>query len=144
MKNGVNMAIVKLDLRAPEYLLLFDKGKTLDPIFFYYAPDFSVINLTGWTARMQARATIDGSTVLTGFDLTTENDGLAIVTGDCELEKEEITIVDCYGVQLNVSATVTAAIAWTTAYFDLELVTPSGKVLPFVKGTLQAENEVTR
>jgi len=137
------MADKILDLRAPRIIIKFDKGKTFDPIFYYYAPDFSVINLTGWTARMQARLTADAVAVLTGFDLTTENGGLTIVTGTFSPE-DGVTIIDAYGVQIHVSATVTAAIVWVGAEFEVELISPSGKVLPFIKGSLIPDAETTR
>jgi len=137
------MAAKTLDLRAPSIVVKFDKGKTFAPIFYYLAPDYSVINITGWTARMQARATVNAATVLSGFDLNTENSGLAIVTGDCSPE-DGVNVTGAYGVQVNVSATTTAAIDWASATFDIELIGPSGAVYPFIKGTLTPDNETTR
>lgn len=137
------MAQKTLDLRAPSILVKFDKGKTLAPIFYYLAPDYSVINIAGWAARMQARSTVDAQTVLPGFDLTTENGGLAIVSGDCSPE-EGVTVTGAYGVQVNVSSVITAAIDWPSAAFDIELIGPSGAVYPFIKGTLTPDNETTR
>lgn len=126
-----------LDLRAPSINIKFDKGKTLNPVFFYYNEDGTVVNLTGYTARMQARETIDAATTV--LDLTTENGGLSIVN-----QTDPNTELLAYGVKLNVTATTTAAIAWTSAVFDIELITPSAVVLPLVKGNLIPTNEVTR
>lgn len=132
-----------LDLRATRMTIKFDKGKTFDPVFYYYAPDYSVIDLTGWTARMQARLTLDAVTALPGFDLTTENGGLKIVIGTVSPE-EDVFIDNAYGVEVNILPEVTAAFGWTSAVFDLELVSPGGKVRPFIKGTLLADDEATR
>jgi|GEM_PF-2946003 len=137
------MAAKTLDLRAPSIIVKFDKGKTFAPIFYYLAPDYSVINIASWTARMQARSTVNAATVLAGFDLTTENGGLAIVTGDCSPE-DGITVTGAYGIQVNVAAATTAAIEWTGATFDIELIGPSGAVYPFIKGTLVPDSETTR
>lgn len=137
------MAAKILDLRAPSVTVKFDKGKTFAPVFYYLAPDYSVINIAGWAARMQARSTINAATVLTGFDLTTENGGLTIVTGDCSPE-DGINVIGAYGVRVSVSAVITAAIDWVSATFDIELIAPSGAVYPFIKGTLVPDNETTR
>jgi hypothetical protein len=130
-----------LDLRAPFLIIKFDKGKTLKPVFYCLGSDNSVVNLTGYTARMQARINSDdASTVLS---LTTENSGLSIVTGTATLSSGA-TVANSYGVKLNVDDSVTAAITWGNAYFDIELIDTSGDVLPFVKGQLIPYAEVTR
>lgn len=132
-----------LDLRAPAIKIKFDKGKTFAPIFYYLAVDNSVIDMTGWSARMQARATIDATSVLPGWDLSTPASGLAIVQGTATLE-DGTTIPNAWGVKLNVPPAITAAISWTSAVFDIEVIDPNGVVFPFLKGALYPDNEATR
>lgn len=87
------------------------------------------INLTGYTARMQIREDITSGTVL--ISLTTENGG--------------ITLGGVFGtITLLIMASVTAAIAWTTAVYDLEIISPSGIVTRLVEGRITVSPEVTR
>jgi hypothetical protein len=130
-----------LDLKAPSIDIKFDKGKTLKPVFYYLSPTNTVINLSGFKARMQARLSIDSETPL--WELTTENAGLSIVTGTATLA-DGTTVANAQGVKLNVTATQTAEIAWEKAVFDIELIEPGLDVVPFVKGTLKPYPEVTR
>lgn len=132
-----------LDLRAPAIKIKFDKGKTFAPIFYYLAVDNSVIDMTGWSARMQARATMDSPTVLSGWDLSSPSNGLAVVQGTATLE-DGTTIPNAWGVKLNVPPAITAAINWTSAVFDIEVIDTNGVVFPFLKGTLFPDNEATR
>lgn len=87
------------------------------------------VNLTGYTARAQFRATLADSTVL--LTLTTENGG--IVLGG---SAGTITLV--------VSAAVTAAMTWKAAVFDLEMVAPGGTIRRLMSGTASVSPEVTR
>ena len=85
-------------------------------------------DLTGYTARMKARPSITSDTVI--IDASTANG--------------KITIDPLVGViEVTVSATETAAMTFTTAVYDLELV--SGAVVTrLVQGTLTLSREVTR
>ncbi len=131
-----------LDLRPPSLTIKFDKGKTLNPVFYYLGKENAVVDLTGFQAHMQARLNTDAE-ILTGWDLTLVNNGLALTIGDAETDDGEI-IKDAHGVRLNVSDAVTAAIDWELAVFDIELIDPSGIVLPFLKGSLEPSDEQTR
>lgn len=147
-----------LDLTPPEVTIRFKKGATLDPIFLYLNENGTVTDLTGYTARMQAREDIEDTAVLTGFDLTTENGGLEIVTipsftapagtvlsNGIVLEVETV-YTNPYGVQMHVEAPVTASIDWQKSYFDVEIIepSPSTRVISIVDGTLEPKHEVTR
>ena len=130
-----------LDLRAPQIAIRFDKGKTLKPIFYFLGPAYEVINLTGYHARMQARVKVDdGSPVL---DLSTDTAGLDIIIGTATVPGRA-PITNAQGVQLNVTDAQTAAFTWQKAFFDIELIEPGGTVLPFIKGILMLDYEVTR
>lgn len=129
-----------LDLRATPVKIKFDKGKTLNPVFFYLSPTFSVIDLTGYTARMQVKLTYQDVTPL--FNLTTENGGLSIVTGIACLD-DGTSIPNAQGIKVNITSTQTAAITFPEAIFDIELINPFTVVLPFVKGILIPYSEVT-
>lgn len=87
------------------------------------------INLAGITGRMQIRADIDSTTVLA--ELTTLNGGILI---DNVLKTITLTI----------PASTTADFSFTTAVYDLELVSSGGQVTPFCGGILSLYKEVTR
>lgn len=130
-----------LDLRPPSVTIKFTKGSTLNPIFFYLGDKYSVIDLTGYKAHFQARNTATAASVISGFNLTTENGGLAIVTAIADTPKGPIT---AQGVQLNVSSLVTSGITFRTAVFGIEVTSPSGIVTTLVTGVLEPYVEPVR
>jgi len=133
------MAVKTLNLNPPELTITFTKGKTFNPIFYYLDKDNGVVDLTGYTARMQARV---DDVLLPDWDLTTENGKLTIVIGDTEVGEE--VIVNAQGIQVHVTDSVTAAITWELACYEMELIDPSLKVLPYIKGTLVPQDECVK
>lgn len=88
----------------------------------------TVFDLTGYTARMQARERCSSDSAL--LTLTTENAG--------------ITIDGAAGkITLFISATDTAAITYVTAVYDLELIS-GPEVLRFSEGRITVSKEITR
>lgn len=87
------------------------------------------INLAGFTGRMQLRADIDSTIILA--ELTTLNGGILI---DNVLKT----------ITLNIPASTTADFTFTTAVYDLELISSGGQVTPFCGGILSLYKEVTR
>ena len=128
------MANPVLDLTPSPLDIHFQKGSTFAPVFYYLAPDYSVINLSDFQAKMQARADYTSTEPLTGWDLTTENGGLVIVQGTVTLPDGTV-VTGAYGVQTNVAPEVTAAVTWAKAIYDCDIV-KDGNVTPLVKGHL--------
>lgn len=91
--------------------------------------DFSPVDLTGCTARMQARE--EHGSPLPLLELTTENGGITLggTTGVVDLLSAEEE---------------TAAMAWDEAVWDLEIVHPDGDVTRFAQGSINVSPEVTR
>lgn len=89
----------------------------------------NIVNLTNYTARMQARTShISGTVVL---DLTTAN--------------SKITLGGTAGtITLTLSAEETAAITQSSLAYDLELVSTEGIVTRLVEGQIVLTPEVTR
>lgn len=89
------------------------------------------VDLTGFTARMHIRNSIDATTTL--LELTTENSRIALggVAGT---------------VQLSVDASDTPALTFTEGVYDLELVDTggSGDVTRLTYGGVENRFEVTR
>jgi hypothetical protein len=87
------------------------------------------MDLAGCTARMQIRAEIDSEDVL--LELTTEN-------GRITLGAESGAI------DLRIEAEDTAAIAWDSGVYDLEIELSDGTVERFAQGSVVVSPEVTR
>lgn len=87
------------------------------------------VNLTGYTARMHIRDSVDASTTIA--TLTTENGG--------------ITLGGAAGtVELLMAAAATSAIAVSQAVYDLEIVDTLLKVTRLLEGSITFKKEVTR
>ena len=106
------------------------QGATFRKPLVWLAPDKTTpIDLTGCTARMQVRSEVESPAVL--LELTTENGGIAIDGPAGKLT-------------LRISPTATAAIAWESGVWDLEVVHPSGDVTRLAQGAISVSPEVTR
>lgn len=96
---------------------------TSDGYLQWYTPH----TLAGYTARMAIKNKVGGTVLLS---LTTENGGI-------ELDDSAKTIT------LNISATDTAALTWTTGTYDLEMVSSTGVVTSLMTGSVSVTKEVT-
>lgn len=86
------------------------------------------VDLTGFTARMQIRASVGAEETL--LELTTSNGGINI-------QVEGL-------ISLTITAEQTEAVDWLSAVYDLELVSPAGLVTRLVEGEISVSKEVTR
>lgn len=86
------------------------------------------IPLTGFTAKMQLRETIDSSTIL---ELTHLNGGIAIDAAN-------------YTITVTMTSAQTALFNFPTAIYSLELTDSNGDVTTFIQGNLTLIQEVTR
>ena len=112
---------------------LFDleikQGETLSLVATWRDSANALVNLTGYTARAQGRATYDASSTL--FSLTSSSG---------------ITLGGAAGtITITLSATATAALsAPQQGVWDLELVSGSGVVTRLLEGDLRILPEATR
>lgn len=105
-----------------------EQGATFRRVITWRDDDGNLVNLTGYTARMQVRR-IPGDTTL--LELTTAN-------GRISLGGSAGTIT------LLVTAAVTAALTkWPSAVYDLELIDGSGTVTRLLEGKMRFSPEVT-
>lgn len=103
------------------------QGATFNPVLTY-SIDGVVVNLTGYTARMQIRPSVDSDTILA--TLTTENGGILITPLAGQI-------------QLLMSATQTAALSFVVGVYDLEIIT-GVSVDRLLQGQVILSKEVTR
>lgn len=116
-------------MTAAAYDFVIEQGATLDKTFVWKDSTGTVINLSGYTARMQIRQTVGSSTIL--LELTTLNNRIIITPGQGKI-------------QLLVAAADTGAITWQRGKYDLELVSSTGVVTRLLYGDVEVSKEVTR
>lgn len=105
------------------------QGATFEETITWTDDSGAAMNLTGYTARMQAREEYDSATAF--IDINTGNGGITLggVAGT---------------IALLISATNTALITAEHGYYDLELVSPTGKVYRLLQGKICVSKEATR
>jgi hypothetical protein len=115
-------------MAATTYDILIEQGATYSQVITYKEAGVAV-NLTGYTARMQVRATLESASTL--VELTTANSRIALggTAGT---------------ITLTISATDTAALASGRGVYDLELVSGSGIVTRLLQGVATISRNVTR
>jgi hypothetical protein len=89
-------------------------------------------DLTGYTARMQVRSSVESSSVI--VELTTVNGKITL--GTTTDTKGQVTLL--------LSATTTAALTPGQYVYDLELVSAGGEVTRLLEGNFVVKAEVTR
>lgn len=106
-----------------------EQGATFTVPLVWKDSNGRLVDLTGYTARMQIRASVSAPDVL--LELTSGN-------GRIVLDIPTATIT------LKLTATETAAITWTKGVYDLEMMTSQGAVTRLLQGQVSVSKEVTR
>lgn len=115
-------------MAAGNYDFYIEQGATFNQTFIWKDSTGALVNLTGYTARMQVRQTVANDTVL--LSLTTEN-------GRISLGGSAGTIA------LTLDAATSAGITFARGVYDLELV-HGGVVTRLLEGQVDVSKEVTR
>ena len=115
-------------MSATTYDILIEQGATFSQVITYKEAGVA-INLTGYTARLQVRSTLESATSV--VELTTANSRIALggAAGT---------------ITLTISATDTAALTAGRGVYDLELVSGSGIVTRLLQGVATISRNVTR
>jgi len=115
-------------MAATTYDLLIEQGATFSQLITYEEAGVA-INLTGYTARMQVRSTLESASTV--VELTTANGRIALggAAGT---------------ITLTISATDTAALTSGRGVYDLELVSGGGIVTRLLQGVATISRNVTR
>lgn len=114
---------------TPKVNLIINQGATFRYKFIWKDAKKRLIDVTGFTARMQIRPTIDSLTVLATLDTESSGISLGATAGT---------------VSLYLSSATTTAYTWTSGVYDLELISSSGEIFRLVGGTITVSPEVTR
>ena len=115
-------------MAATTYDILIEQGATYSQLVTYKEAGVAV-NLTGYTARMQVRSTLESASTV--VELTTANGRIALggAAGT---------------IALTISATDTATLTAGRGVYDLELVSGSGIVTRLLQGVATISRNVTR
>lgn len=106
------------------------QGQDLDDLSTWKAGTPAVpVDLTGCTARMQIRPSVDSSDVL--LELTTANNRIVLGGVDGTIN-------------LLLTAAETSAITWLAGTYDLEIIMSTGKIRRLMYGGVSVSKEVTR
>lgn len=115
-------------MAAGTYDIVCEQGATLSLTLTYRDSSDALVNLTGYSARMQVRESVRAADTL-----------LSLTSGS------GITLGGAAGtIVLTVSATATAALPRGEFVYDLELVSGSGVVTRLIEGSFTVRAEVTR
>jgi hypothetical protein len=109
--------------------LFVEQGSTFSYTLTLNDDQGNPIDLTGYTARMQLRRTINAPDVL--ITLTTSNGRIAITP---------LTGV----IVLTIEAAATASLSFQSAVYDLEIESSGGIVTRIIQGKVSLSPEVTR
>lgn len=114
-------------MTATFYKITIEQGATFETSLTMTGRD-----LTDCSARMQIRETVTSPTALMALT-SSPAAGITITPGPPGL------------IDIVISATQTATLAWKTGVYDLELVSPDGTVVErLLKGDVVVDPEVTR
>lgn len=121
-------------MAAPVYNTTIERGSTFQLTVTYKDASGSVVNLTGWTYRMQVRESSSGSLILTS------EGGSPTIAID---ETNKATGVLVFSVT-PANTTAISPSTLTTAYYDIEIQkTSTGEVRRILQGKLNISPEIT-
>ncbi len=113
---------------AAKHDLVIEQGSTFQTVITYKDSNNDIVDLTGYTARMQIRRR-----------KTTDTPYLSISSDS------EIVVGDAAGtLTITIPAATTAALDFKRAVYDLEVESAGGIVTRLLQGTVELNKEVTR
>lgn len=118
---------------AKRYNLVFEQSATFQHTVNWKDPDGSPIDMTGYRVRMQVRQAPSATTTLLDFDSDALGDGMSIAGLDAT---GSFTIT--------LDTTVTGALDFTGAEYDVTATSPGGIVYRLHEGKATVSLGVTR
>lgn len=115
-------------MAAGLYNILIEQGATFIRTLVWRDSDGNLIDVTGFTARMQIRSKQSSSTVI--LEVTSDD---YITVGDTDGE-----------IYIEIPASVTEDLDFTRAVYDLEMISSGGIVTRLIQGDITLSKEVTR
>lgn len=116
-------------MAAGSYDILCEQGATFSLVLTWRNPDGTPIDITGYSAKMQVRASKADATAILTLDTTT---GGITLGGDMGT------------VTLTASATATNSLTSGAYVYDLELTSATNNVTRLIEGAFTVSGQVTR
>jgi hypothetical protein len=126
-------------MAAGRYSFIIEQGSTLDFEIQYKDSNNVPIDLTGYSGRMQIRSNIDSPTPIITLSSSLDADG----TGLNFSGSNGTTPPTSGSIGIYISAASSSAFTFTTAVYDLEIVSGS-RVTRILEGGVSLSREVTR
>lgn len=131
-------------MKPAVYDLTIYCGTTVDAgtLTFTYKVNGVAVNLTGYSARSQARDADDGLI----FDLTSVNGGITLggAAGTISLSLDAQATSALWTGDGAIDSAASGAALYDRGVWDLELIAPNGRVQRLIQGRLLLSPEVTR
>jgi len=107
----------------------FEQGAKFEFTIQARNPDKTPMNLSGYSARMQVRPTVDSVDILVS---ATSAGGEIVINGPVGI------------IAVTIGSDVTTAYTWTVGHYDLEVFTTAANVIRIAEGFTALKKEVTR
>lgn len=115
-------------MAAAYYAIVIEEGATFNlPVAVKANGD--PLNLTGYTAQMQVRSSVDDEAVI--VEASTAN-GRIVITGGTGV------------INITIPANVTSTLSFASAVYDLKATSPAGVVTFYLRGPATFSKAVTR
>lgn len=126
-------------MAAGKYSFLIEQGATLSFELQYKDSAGTPIDLTGYTARMQIRSSVDSTTTIASLTSTLTADGTGLnLNGSSGTKPLSSGSIGVY-----ISAASSSLFTFNEGVYDLELVSGSA-VTRLIEGKVKLSKEVTR
>jgi hypothetical protein len=125
-------------MAAARYSFIVEQGATTN-IQLKWEDESGVIDLSGYSGRMQIRPTVESSTVYLTLSSSLDVDGTGLNMSGSDGE----TAVQSGSIGIYISAEKTAQLNFETAYYDLEMMS-GNEVTRLLEGQVKLSKNVTR
>jgi len=129
-------------MAAGRYLLTIEQGSTTDLLLEWKDSNGEPVDLSGYTARMQIRPSVDSSTKYLDITSATASDGTGL---NLTPQSGSFTLPRTSGsIGLFISAASSSNLNFTEGVYDIELQSNGGIVTRLLEGLVKLSKEVTR
>jgi len=129
-------------MAAGRYLFTIEQGATTDLLLEYKDSNGSPVDLSGYTASMQIRPSVDSTTTYLSITSVTASDGTGL---NLTPQSGSVTLPTTSGsIGLFISAVSSSALTFSEGVYDIELQSSTGIVTRLLEGIVKLSKEVTR
>jgi len=130
---------IHTNMAAGRYSFVIEQGATVDFEIQYKDSSNQPIDLSGYSGRMQIRSSVESGAVILALSSSLALDGTGLnLSGSSGTRPLSSGSIGVY-----ISAASSSALDFTTAVYDIELVSGS-RVVRLLEGSVKLSKEVTR